>query len=180
MGKWEAPLRPPPNFRHSPLPETQLSTQIQLPGGEEIQDTHTPTSTTCTHASTTLWLAQAAASPRTLGADCQALDRAQDGPRPGQGASWRPQGERPPTSHDFNRLKGTGINSWAREEKKKKQWKGTINTSGQFTYSFFFNLFLYFISLQICQYVSHIYYIYLYISQCLAPRDSTSLRTESW
>lgn len=89
---------------------------------KRYKDTHTPTSptsTTCTHASATLWLAQAAASPRTLGADCQALDRAQDRPRPGQGEPWRPQGERPPISHDFNRLKGTGINSWPGRQKKK-------------------------------------------------------------
>lgn len=166
MGKWEAPLHPPRDFRHSPLPETQLSTQIQLPGGEEIQDTHTPTSITCTHASATLWLAQAAASPRTLGADCQAPDRAQDRPRPGQGASWQPQGERPPTSHDFNRLKGTGINSWpGRQKKKKKQWRGTINTSGQFTYSFFFFLIFSYILLAYRSVsMSHIYIIYIYIS----------------
>lgn len=71
----------------------------------------------------------------------------------------------------------------AREAKKKKK---AVEGNNKYFWAiylfffFFFNLFLYFISLQICQYVSHIYYIYLYISQCLALRDSTGLRTESW
>lgn len=166
MAKWEAPLHPPRDFRHSPLPETQLSTQIQLPGGEEIQDTHTPTSTTCTHASATLWLAQAAASPCTLGADCQAPDRAQDRPRPGQGASWQPQGERPPTSHDFNRLKGTGINSWpGRQKKKKKAVEGNNKYFWAiYLFFFFFLIFSYILLAYRSVSMSHIYIIYIYIS----------------
>lgn len=70
----------------------------------------------------------------------------------------------------------------AREAKKKKKAVEGNNKYfwAIYLFLFFFNLFLYFISLQICQYVSHIYYIYLYISQCLALRDSTGLLTESW
>lgn len=54
--------------------------------------------------------------------------------------------------------------NWFLPREAIKQYGKTINTSCQFTYSFF-NLFLYFISLQILSVcLTYIYYIYLYIS----------------
>lgn len=75
--------------------------------------------------------------------------------------------------------------NWLTPREAIKQYKETINTSCQFTYSFFFFTFsLILLAYRFCQYVSHIYYIYLYVSTSLSLRDPIGLRshsrTESW
>ena len=65
-----------------------------------------------------------------------------------------------------------------------KQYGKIINTSCQFAYSFFLTFSYILLAYRFCQYVSHIYYIYLYISTVPLSREPRGLRIysrmESW
>lgn len=57
-----------------------------------------------------------------------------------------------------------------------KQYGKTINTSCQFTCSFFLIFSYMLLAYRFCQYVSHIYYIYLYISTMPLSRGPHGLK----